>query len=187
MFALDSEHTLRPIRLGDGAALAQAYADNREHLAPWEPMRPAEFFTPSWQEDDVERCVDDAASARNARFVIESSDGVICGRMNLNNIVRGAFRSADLGYWIDHTRQGRGLASRGVEALIVHARDALSLHRLQAATLVHNGASQRVLSVNGFGRIGLAPRYLRIAGEWQDHVLFQRLLDDDVSSRAERP
>lgn len=49
------------------------------------------------------------------------------------------------------------------------------LHRLQADTLVHNGASQRVLARNGFSRIGLAPRYLRIAGRWQDCVLHQRL------------
>jgi ribosomal-protein-alanine N-acetyltransferase len=51
------------------------------------------------------------------------------------------------------------------------------LHRLQAGTLVHNHRSQQVLERNGFTRIGLAPRYLRIAGEWQDHLLFQRLAD----------
>jgi len=51
----------------------------------------------------------------------------------------------------------------------------LGLHRVQAATLLHNTGSQRVLKRNGFTRIGVAPRYLRIAGEWQDHVLFQRL------------
>ena len=53
----------------------------------------------------------------------------------------------------------------------------LGLHRLQADTLVHNAASQRVLARNGFTRIGLAPRYLRIAGRWQDHVLHQRLAE----------
>jgi ribosomal-protein-alanine N-acetyltransferase len=35
--------------------------------------------------------------------------------------------------------------------------------------------SQRVLEHNGFLRFGLAPQYLRIAGRWQDHVLFQKL------------
>jgi hypothetical protein len=29
-------------------------------------------------------------------------------------------------------------------------------------------------------RAFLAPGYLRIAGEWRDHVLFQRLADDAV-------
>ncbi|MBT2485945.1 hypothetical protein J7E28_14660 [Microbacterium sp. ISL-108] len=53
----------------------------------------------------------------------------------------------------------------------------LKLHRLQAATLIHNTGSQAVLTANGFERIGHAPRYLRVAGEWQDHLLFQRLLE----------
>ncbi len=49
---------------------------------------------------------------------------------------------------------------------------------MQAGTLPHNGRSQQVLAKNGFVRFGLAPRYLRIAGRWQDHVLYQRLSDD---------
>ena len=54
----------------------------------------------------------------------------------------------------------------------------LELHRLEAATLVANRASQRVLEKNRFVRIGLAPHYLRIAGVWRDHVLFQRTIED---------
>jgi ribosomal-protein-alanine N-acetyltransferase len=59
---------------------------------------------------------------------------------------------------------------------VVHARDELGLHRLQAATLPHNEASQAVLTRVGFERIGFAPSYLKIAGEWQDHVMFQLIL-----------
>jgi ribosomal-protein-alanine N-acetyltransferase len=61
--------------------------------------------------------------------------------------------------------------------------DTLGLHRLEAGTLVRNVRSQRVLEKNGFVRFGLAPRFLRIAGQWQDHVLFQ-LLNDDWRERA---
>jgi len=184
---LDAEHVLRPIRLGDGAALARAYAANSAHLSPWEPLREPEFFTEQWQETDTGRCVEEAALGRSARFVIESSDGEIRGRINLNNVVRGAFWSADLGYWIDASRLRRGLASLGVSRVVAHARDELRLHRLQAATLLHNIASQRVLGELGFEPIGTAPRYLRIAGEWQDHRLFQLLLDEPVSSPRVRP
>ncbi|WEK59807.1 MAG: GNAT family N-acetyltransferase [Candidatus Microbacterium colombiense] len=187
MVALDADHDLRPVAIGDGAALARAYARNREHLAPWEPMRDDVFFTTSWQESDVARCIADASAGRGSRFVIASSDGEIRGRVNLNSIVRGAFRSADLGYWIDDASQGRGLTSRAVAVVLAHAREDLELHRVQAATLTHNVASQRVLRGNRFERIGLAPRYLRIAGEWQDHVLFQRLLDDAVTAPEARP
>lgn len=60
------------------------------------------------------------------------------------------------------------------ELLDVAFRD-LGLHRVQAETLLHNVASQRVLARNGFVRYGTAPQYLRIAGRWQDHAMFQAL------------
>nr|WP_315850337.1 GNAT family protein [Arthrobacter woluwensis] len=56
-----------------------------------------------------------------------------------------------------------------------HGFSTLGLHRLEAGTLLHNTASQRVLLKNGFTVFGTAPRYLRIQGRWQDHRLFQRL------------
>ena len=184
---LDAEHILRPVRLGDGAALSRAYLSNRDHLAPWEPTRDEAFFGVASQEHHAQQCVEDAVSGRGARFVIESDDGEIRGRMNLNNIVRGAFWSADLGYWIDASRLRRGLASRAVAQTAEYARTELRLHRLQAATLLHNLGSQRVLLGNGFERIGLAPKYLRIAGEWQDHILFQLLLEEPLSALREGP
>jgi len=50
---------------------------------------------------------------------------------------------------------------------------------VEAGTLPHNLASQGVLLSAGFEQIGTAPRYLFIAGRWQDHHLYQRLLHDD--------
>ena len=59
--------------------------------------------------------------------------------------------------------------------MIDHAFGQLDLHRLEAGTLVDNLGSQRVLEKNDFERIGLAPGYLKIAGAWRDHILFQRI------------
>ena len=58
------------------------------------------------------------------------------------------------------------------------ARDELGLHRIEASTLLHNVGSQRVLLKAGFQQIGMAPRYLQIAGKWQDHNLYQVVLHD---------
>jgi ribosomal-protein-alanine N-acetyltransferase len=159
--------------------LAAAYERNRQHLAPWDPERDDRFFTPEWQESHVAASLVESDAGRSARFVlIRDADHAVVGLVNLNNIVRGAFWSADLGYWIDREHAGRGSMTRAVAAVREHAASVLQLHRLQAATLLHNAASQRVLAANGFERIGIAPKYLRIAGEWQDHVLFQRILAD---------
>lgn len=70
------------------------------------------------------------------------------------------------------SHNGRGLASAAVADAVRVAFDELRLHRLQAETLLHNTASQRVLAWNGFQPFGIAPSYLKIAGRWQDHILF---------------
>ena len=51
----------------------------------------------------------------------------------------------------------------------------LGLHRIEAGTVPHNVRSRAVLERNGFVRFGYAPAYLKIAGEWRDHVLYQAL------------
>jgi ribosomal-protein-alanine N-acetyltransferase len=98
--------------------------------------------------------------------------------VSLSNIVRGAFQSANVGYWVDRARNGRGLATGALAAVVEEAFGTLGLHRLEAGTLVDNVASQRVLEKNRFELIGLARRYLHIGGDWRDHLLFQRTVDD---------
>lgn len=175
-FALGDGLRLRGLTTGDGTALAAAYDANREHLAHWDPLRDSSFYTADWQESIVAQAVRDRAEGRAARFVLSLDDGSIAGVVNISNIVHGAFESADLGYWIDATLNGRGIITKAVAHAVQFAHDELGLHRLQASTLLENAASQRVLARNGFEQIGMAPKYLRIAGQWQDHLLFQRIL-----------
>ncbi len=142
---------------------------NREFLEPFEPDRPSSFFTIEAQ----------TAIARNVdglRFAILDG-GVIAGTIVLSNVVLGALRSANVGYWVSGDRNGRGLATRAVGELVERAFGELGLHRLEAGTLVDNRGSQRVLEKNGFERIGVARNYLHIDGAWRDHVLFQRTAD----------
>ena len=54
----------------------------------------------------------------------------------------------------------------------------LKIHRIEAACLPHNQASRALLAKAGFQEEGYVRRYLKINGQWQDHVLFG-LLDTD--------
>ena len=138
-------------------------------MAPFDPVRPEEFFT-------LEAQTEVARNADGLKFAI-LDDGELAGVITLSNVVYDAFRSANLGYWVDAKRHGRGLATRAVAAVVEHAFAKLDLHRLQAGTLVDNVASQRVLEKNRFELIGLARNYLHIGGDWRDHLLFQRTAD----------
>jgi len=157
--------------------LTDAYQRNREHLTQWEPVRDDEFFTERFQREDIARRLVATAAEEGFPLALVSGEEIV-GRFNLAGISRGPFQSAGLGYWIDKNHVGRGLASAAVRAIVTEARDTLCLHRIEASTLVHNIASQRVLVKNGFRQIGMAPRYLQIAGKWQDHNLYQVVLHE---------
>jgi ribosomal-protein-alanine N-acetyltransferase len=166
--------TVRRARPGDAEELSRLLERNAEHLAPYEPLR-----EPGWTSVEEqrrllatgERLTDDGLAFTGVIDV----EGRIVGRVNLHNVVRGAFCSADLGYWVDSAMTGQGIATTAVRHALLLAFGPMELHRVEAGTLVHNVASQCVLRHNGFERIGLARDYLRIAGRWQDHILYQVL------------
>jgi ribosomal-protein-alanine N-acetyltransferase len=166
---------IRPLQPDDAERLAEILAASRAFLAPFEPHRPESYFTLSGQREVVEQALEAQAAGMLVAHVILSEDGRVAGRINLNNIVRGPFLSCSVGYWLDERATGRGLASRALAAMLDVAFFEVGLHRVEAGTLVDNVASQKVLERNGFIRFGLAPRYLHIAGEWRDHLLFQKL------------
>jgi [ribosomal protein S5]-alanine N-acetyltransferase len=168
---------LRPLHIGDAERLAELVVRSREFLAPWEPLRPDSYFTLAGQQEAVALSLKSAASGLTEPFVILDDDGEVVGRINLNNIVRGPFQSASMGYWLDEQATGRGLATMAAGELVALAFGNLELHRVEAGTLPTNLASQAVLLRNGFEQFGYAPRYLSIAGVYSDHLLFQRLAD----------
>lgn len=168
----------RLVTLDDVPALTELMRVNREFLAPWEPVRAESHFTERGQREAVESALAGWARGTHLPHVILDEAGRVAGRINLNDIVRGAFLSGNLGYWLAAEHTGRGLATSAVRHVIEVAFGELGLHRIQAATLAHNVRSQRVLARNGFDRIGMAPKYLRIAGSWQDHLLFQLIRPD---------
>jgi ribosomal-protein-alanine N-acetyltransferase len=163
---------IRPVRPEDAAEFAALYAANREFLEPYEPARPDEFFTADGQRERIERQLADGVHP----FAILDGDA-IAGAINIFHILREALQSCTVGYWIDQTRNGRGLATGAVEDAVAYAFGELALHRVEATTLVENVASQRVLEKAAFERIGVARRFLYINGEWRDFMLFQRVAD----------
>lgn len=167
----------RVIALDDAPVLAELVRANRDFLAPWEPARGAEYFTDAGQRAALEVSLAEQERGRGLPCAILDGDGAVVGRVNISNIVRGAAQSGSLGYWMAQAAGGRGVATAAVRDIIRIAFGELGLHRIQADTLVHNVASQRVLERNGFIRIGMAPHYLKIAGRWQDCILHQLVND----------
>ena len=172
-----TEVRIRPVRIEDAAELHRLLVANREHLAPTSPAQADSYFTFEGQQASVAEHVAKLEAGTGASYVTVV-DGRIVGRISLSSVLRGPLQSAVLGYWTDRDHQGAGIATRAVGLIVGIARDELRLHRLEAGTLVDNEASQLVLLRNDFEEYGLARQFLRINGQWRDHRLFHRILDE---------
>jgi len=171
---------LRTPQMSDYPAWAELRASSREFLVPWEPR---------WAMDELTR----ASFRRRVRhyqrdlredigyalFIYSVATGGLVGGVTLCNVRRGVTQSCTLGYWIGAQYAQQGYMTAAVRAVVPYVFDSLDLHRLEAACLPTNTASMRLLEKTGFRREGLARRYLRINGGWQDHLLYA-LLDSDT-------
>jgi [ribosomal protein S5]-alanine N-acetyltransferase len=170
---------LRHPVMGDYSAWAQLRAVSRQHLTVWEPQWTRDELTRSAYRRRLRQYQRELRDDQGYAFLIfRHADGALVGGLGLSNIRRGVAQAASLGYWIGAPHVRCGHMTDAVKACLPFAFATLGLHRLEAACLPHNAPSRRVLEKVGFGREGLARRYLKINGVWQDHDLFALLQDD---------
>ncbi len=165
----------RLVTLDDAPALVELLRVNRDFLAPTSPIRDDHYFTLDGQRIDIYDALERRDQGSSLPHVIVTDSGRVVGRITLNGIVRGPLLSGNMGYWVGAADNSRGLATAAVRHIVRVAFEDLGLHRIQAETLLGNVRSQRVLERNGFIRYGMAPAYLNIAGQWQDHAMYQVL------------
>ena len=171
---------LRTPQTSDYPAWAELRAASRDFLTPWEPL---------WATDELSRTSfrrrvrhylrDLREDVGYALFIFAAATESLVGGLTLCNVRRGVTQSCTLGYWIGAHHAHQGYMTAAVRAVIPFVFDSLELHRLEAACLPTNTASIKLLEKTGFKREGLARRYLRINGVWQDHLLYA-LLDTDT-------
>ena len=99
---------------------------------------------------------------------LKDNDAIV-GVININNIVRGSFLSASLGYYVGAPYAGRGYMSEGLELVKAHAFCKLGLHRLEANIQPDNHRSIELVRSCGFANEGISKAFLFIAGSWRDH------------------
>ena len=158
----------------DAPRMARYYDVNREHLAPWESSRSAEFYTEAFWSAEIARMKNDFLGDRAMTVVLLDKldpEGPVLGQISLRNIIRGAFQACHLGYSLDHQAVGKGLMFEALTTVIAYAFDEMGLHRIMANYIPTNERSARLLRRLGFVVEGYARDYLYLAGKWQDHVL----------------
>ncbi len=149
---------------------------SRDFLTPWEPVWPANDLTRSAFRSRIRqywRDIDDDLAY--PYFIFDAAGQTLLGALTLSNVRRGVAQTGTLGYWIGEPFARKGHMTSAVRLLLGFAFEHLALHRVEAACLPHNLPSIALLRRSGFEHEGLARGYLKIAGEWRDHLLFARL------------
>jgi [ribosomal protein S5]-alanine N-acetyltransferase len=169
--------TLRSIESGDRAEFVRVHEASAELYAPWLPaLGPGE----TWH-DAFEQSLAKTAQENYLRLLGILPDGRIAGMFSLGEIVRGFFQCAYAGWQVSAEVAGQGYATEGVRGLLDLAFDpehGLGLHRVQANIIPTNLRSLRVAQRVGFRSEGRALKYLKIAGVWQDHLMFAKVSGD---------
>ncbi len=164
---------LRPPNIDDYHPWVALRKTSRAFLEPWEPEWPDDELTRSsfrYRLHIYNRLSQEERS--QAFFIFETASKAFLGAINLNNIRRGVAQSASLGYWIGEPFARKGYMTHATQSLIEYCFNDLGLHRLEAACLPTNDASKSLLRKCGFEQEGYAKSYLKIAGRWEDHLLF---------------
>ncbi|WP_341282614.1 GNAT family protein [Paenibacillus sp. FSL H8-0537] len=162
---------LKPLELADAEAMLVLRLSNQALLQPIDPVRPDNFLTLEGQQEHISLGIQKQAEAASFPFGIMLGQQLI-GRIELSNVIRGPLQNANVGYFLDRAHQGNGYVSEAVRLVTAYAFGKLGLHRLQAGVMPRNTPSIRVLERAGFRQEGLALRYLKINGVWEDHLLF---------------
>jgi ribosomal-protein-alanine N-acetyltransferase len=172
---------LRTPSMADFEEWSALRGQSREFLAPWEPLWPDDDLTRGAFRRRIRRYERDLHEENGYAFLVfRKSDRAMLGGATLTNLRRGAAQAGSLGYWMGQAFAGKGYMSAAIAALVPFAHSMLRLRRMEAACLLSNEASIRLLEKMNFSREGTARQYLSIAGAWQDHLLYARLAADPL-------
>tara|TARA_A100001015_G_scaffold164585_1_gene183000 strand:+ start:44 stop:631 length:588 start_codon:yes stop_codon:yes gene_type:complete len=170
---------LRPPRRRDALKWQKLRMSSKSFLVPWEPSWDASSCTRRAYLRYFKNANYLANMDRAYSFLIfKCDDKILLGGINIGNVRRGVAQSASLGYWIGAQHARNGYMKEALKLLIPSAFVDLRLNRIEAATLEENIASRNLLKKIGFKKEGILRKYLKINGNWRDHVLYGLLESD---------
>ena len=164
------------VRHGQSAdipAILAYYTQNKDYLAPFEPLKPSVFYTNRYWEKELTQRLNNTQLEKSLKLFVflNSPDPLLIGTVNFSNFVRGVFQSCTVGYSLAERYQGQGYMTEALQLGISYVFSTMRFHRISANYLPHNQRSADLLKRLGFSVEGYARNYLYNNGQWQDHVL----------------
>lgn len=181
MFTLqiDDQISLRMLTARDAEPLFHIIDDSRDHLKQWLP----------WL-DETKSADDSLEFIKGTFYTYNNQKGItagifykeqLVGVISYNALKRQA-NIGEIGYWLAKNKQGKGIMTKAVAALIKYGFDELQLNKIEIKVAEHNVPSRAIPERLGFKQEG----HLRDA-EWLydhyvDHIVYGLLKSEFYTS-----
>ncbi len=180
---VDDEVELRLVAGGDGAEIFRATEANRAYLRQWLPWVDA-TRGPEDTEAFVARSIEQArlTDGFQARILYEGEFAGMAGYLyhDWRNL------RTEIGYWLREDRQGRGIMTRAVTALVDFAFVNLGLNRVEIRAATDNRRSRAVPERLGFVQEGVLREAAWLNDHFIDLVVYAKLRNDPAHATAPR-
>ena len=159
----------------DAAAVFAAVERDRSYLAEWLPWVPAthgvdDVVAVQWRDNRGPQC---------GIWV----DGALLGSIGCHAI-DWTNRACSLGYWIESGRQGQGIVTRSVAAMLEYLFDTERLPRVVIQCGIANQRSCAIPERLGFTKEGVLRQAQLIGGRWLDLATWSLLEEEWRSGRG---
>src|SRR3990167_5117855 len=125
----------------------------------------------------------------NQKSLLILKDNQIAGIFNINEIVRGCFQNAFLGFYAISGFENQRIMSAGLKLVLKYVFEDMKLHRIESNIQPENTRSINLIKKNKFRYEGFSPRYLKINEQWRGHehwaITYEEYIQDssDVTQK----
>ena len=170
---------LRILKPGSAREVLNYYKRNYNFLKEWEPKRPRNFYTLTYQKNQLRFEYNLFKKGTHVRFwIFKKEDNKLIGNVGISNIVMGNFKSCYMSYKLDKYEINKGYMTEAVKKVVEIMFNEYNLHRIEVNIVPRNKRSLKVVQKLNFEEEGYSKRYLEINGKWEDHVHFAIYNDD---------
>jgi ribosomal-protein-serine acetyltransferase len=184
MFSLKVDDELE-LSLPSSSRIEEAYRvvlENYEHLHEWMPWA-NEGLTLESVGEYYKRTLRKFANEEDEIGLNVVFRGKVVGGIGLHEINRGD-RSAEIGYWLAKSAEGRGLMTKSAARLIEFGFDELKLNRLVIKCVPENTKSRAIPERLGFTVEGVEREAGWLHTRFVDHVVYSLLARERREKRS---
>ena len=149
--------------------------ENREHLQTY-----MQWMTADYSIDDARKFLFEAIKNRLDRNTLGLAlveGGKLVGSTGFNRLDWKA-RVCEIGYWIDHRHEGKGIVTKACKTMIDYAFDELEMNRVEIRCSTENARSAAVPERLGFQREGVLRQAEVLNGRPHDFYIYGLLAED---------